>query len=336
MRTVAIEEHFTVPDLVRRIDPGAIKSRGFRPRTAPTHGPNPMELLPEIGERRLQSMDESGITVQVLSNSGPGADLVAGAEGIAISRAMNDHLAAAVARHPDRLAGFAALPMQDPEASAVELARTVKELGFLGALINGTTNGLFLDHPSYDSLLSVAEQLDVPIYIHPHLPPDPVRQIYYSGLPDGAGRVLESAGWGWHQETAIHLLRMVLAGTLDRHPRLRLIVGHMGEMLPMMMARIDDVFRLDIDHLQRPISRSILDQVWLTTSGIFTEPPFLAALQTFGIDRLMFSVDYPFARNAQGRAFLDRIALAPADMEKLTHGNVDQLLKIKTKAPATA
>jgi predicted TIM-barrel fold metal-dependent hydrolase len=243
---------------------------------------------------------------------------------------LNDYLAAAVARYPSRLAGFATLPMQAPEACPLELVRSVKELGFLGALMNGTTNGLFLDHPSYDGLLSAAEELDVPIYIHPHLPPESVRQAYYSDLPEGSARVLETAGWGWHQETAIHILRMVLAGTLDRHPRLKLIIGHMGEMLPVMMARIDDVFRYDADHLQRSISRTILDQVWLTTSGIFTEPPFLAALQTFGIDRIMFSVDYPFAPNDKGRAFLDRIALAPADMAKLTHGNVDALLRIKT------
>jgi predicted TIM-barrel fold metal-dependent hydrolase len=277
-------------------------------------------------------MDKAGITVQVLSNSGPGPDLMPGAEGAAIARAMNDHLAAAIAKHPGRLAGFAVLPMQNPEACPAELTRCVKELGFSGALINGTTNGLFLDHPSYDGLLSTAEALDVPIYIHPHLPPEPVRQAYYSGLPDGSARVLESAGWGWHQETAIHVLRMVIAGTFDRHPRLKVIIGHMGEMLPVMMARIDDVFRYDASHLQRPISQTILDHVWLTTSGIFTEPPFLAALQTFGIDRLIFSVDYPYAPNVKGRQFLDRVSLSPADMEKLTHGNVDALLKIKPAA----
>ena len=111
----------------------------------------------------------------------------------------------------------------------------------MGALINGTTEGRFLDHPSYDGLLAAAVELDVPIYIHPHLPPEPVRQAYYSDLQPGAGRVLESAAWGWHSETAIHVLRMVLAGTLDRHPRLRLVIGHMGEMLPVMLARIDEV-----------------------------------------------------------------------------------------------
>jgi predicted TIM-barrel fold metal-dependent hydrolase len=329
MRTVAIEEHFSVPDLAKRIDPGAIKARGYRPRTPPPDGPSPLALLPDLGDQRLETMDKAGITLQVLSNSGPGPDLVPGPEGVAISRGMNDHLAAAVRKHPSRFAGFAVLPMRDADACPVELVRCVKELGFLGALVNGTTNGLFLDHPSYDGLLSAAEELDVPIYIHPHLPPEPVRQAYYSNLPDGPARVFETSGWGWHQETAIHVLRMVISGAFDRHPRLKVIIGHMGEMLPVMMARIDDVFRSDVGHLQRPISSTILDQVWLTTSGIFTEPPFLAALQTFGIERLMFSVDYPYAPNVKGRDFLNRISLSPADMGKLTHGNVDALLKMK-------
>src|SRR5271166_875311 len=329
MRVIALEEHFTVPALLRRIDPGAISRRGFQPRKAPAHGRNPLELLPEIGEQRLDAMNEAGIAVQVLSNSGPGADLVPGADGVAIAREMNDHLAAAIARHPDRFAGFAALPMQSPDACAVELARAVKDLRFVGALVNGTTDGRFLDHPSYDGLLAAAAELDVPIYIHPHLPPEPVRQAYYSDLLPGAGRVLQSAAWGWHSETAIHVLRMVLAGTLDRHPRLKLIIGHMGEMLPMMLVRIDEVSAFDIEHLKRPVSRTILDQVWITTSGIFSEPPFLAALATFGIDRIMFSVDYPYSPNAKGRDFLGRLSLAPADMAKFAHRNADALLKLK-------
>lgn len=328
MRVIALEEHFTVPALAGRIDRDVVARRGYRTRRAPPSGPSPMELAPDLGEGRLALMDASGITMQVLSNTGPGPDLVPGPDGVAMARAMNDHLAEAAARHPDRFAGFAVLPMCSPDAAAVELERSVRELGFLGALINGTTDGKFLDDPSYDGLLAAAETLDVPIYIHPHLAPEAVRDAYFGGLEPGAGRVLEAAGWGWHQETALHVLRLVLAGTLDRHPRLKLIIGHMGEMLPMMMARADEVFALDIDHLQRPISQQILDQVWITTSGIFTEPPFLAALLTFGIDRIMFSVDYPYASNAKGRAFLDRISLPPADMAKLAHGNAEALLKL--------
>ncbi|MGB7037260.1 MAG: amidohydrolase family protein [Xanthobacteraceae bacterium] len=329
MRSVALEEHFSIPAMAKRIDPKVISARGFRPRNITPGAVNPMELLPEIGERRLKSMDEAGITVQVLSVAGPGADLVPGADGVAMARETNDHLAKAIAGHPDRFAGFANLPMQNPDAIPVELRRAVKELGFLGAMVNGTTEGRFLDDPRYDGLLAAAVELDVPVYIHPHIPPESVRLAYFSSLPEGAARVLETAGWGWHSETAVHLLRMVVAGTLDKHPRLKLIVGHMGEMLPMMMARIDDVFQHDVSHLQRPITRAIHDQVWFTTSGIFTQPPFIAALQTFGIDRLLFSVDYPFAPNAAGRKFLDEVALSPADMVKLAHGNADALLKLK-------
>jgi uncharacterized protein len=329
MRVVALEEHFTVPALVKRIDPAVIKARGFVPRKPPKSGPSPMELAPEIGDIRLKSMDDTGITLQVLSNTGPGPDLVPGADGVAMARELNDHLAEACARHPARFAGFAALPLQSPEACADELARCVKQFGFLGALVNGTTEGRFLDHPSYDGLLAAAVELDVPIYIHPHIPPAPVREAYYSGFDPGVGRVLATAAWGWHSETAIHVLRMVIAGTLDKHPKLKIIIGHMGEMLPMMLARIDVVSAQEIDYLKRPISRAILDQVWITTSGIFTEPPFLAALQTFGIDRIMFSVDYPYAPNQAGRRFLDRVSLSPADMAKLCHGNADALLKLK-------
>jgi predicted TIM-barrel fold metal-dependent hydrolase len=289
-------------------------------------------LLPEIGKGRLKSMDDAGITVQVLSNSGPGPDLVSGPDGVAMAREMNDHLAASIARHPDRFAGFAVLPMQDADACATELVRAVRDLRLVGTLINGTTEGRFLDHPSYDGLLATAVDLDVPIYVHPHHPPEAVRQAYYSDLQASAHRVLETTGWGWHSETAIHVLRMVLAGTLDRHPRLRLVIGHMGEMLPMMLARLDEEAALDIEHLNRSISRTILDQVWLTTSGIFSMPPFQAALLTFGIDRIMFSVDYPYYRMEKARAFLDAIRLPTADMAKLTHENADALLKLKLGA----
>lgn len=329
MRVVALEEHFSAPALSQRIAKDIIARRGFRPRKLSPGAPNPMELLPEIADIRLKSMDDAGVTVQVLSNAGPGPDLLPGADGIALAREVNDHLAAAIARHPTRFAGFAALPLQSPDATPAELRRAVKELGFLGAMVNGTTEGRFLDHPSYDGLLAAAVELDVPIYIHPHIPPESVRQAYFSELPEGAGRVLETAGWGWHSETAVHLLRMVVAGTLDRHPKLKIIIGHMGEMLPMMMARADQVFRHDIEHLKRPITQAVHDQVWITTSGIFDQPPFIAALQTFGIDRIMFSIDYPFAPNAAGRKFLNNVELAPSDKVKLSHGNADALLKLK-------
>jgi predicted TIM-barrel fold metal-dependent hydrolase len=327
MRVVALEEHFTVPALASKyVKPEAVAKRGhFKGRNVAPGKASPMELLPEIGERRFKSMDDAGITVQALSNSGAGPDLVPGA----LAKGVNDYLADAVSKHPKRFAGFASLPMASPDACADELRRSVKDLKMVGAMIHGTTDGRFLDHPGYDGLLAAAVELDVPIYIHPNVPSMDVRQAYYSNLPEGSDRVVATAGWGWHSEVAIHILRMVFAGTFDKHPKLKMIIGHMGEMLPVMLARIDEVSAADAGHLKRKPSATIVEQVWITTSGIFSQPPFVAALQTFGIDRIMFSVDYPFAPDARGRDFLNEVALAPADMAKLTHGNADALLKLK-------
>jgi uncharacterized protein len=331
MRVVALEEHFTVPAVASKyVKPDAIAKRGhYKGRKVAPGKASPMELLPEFGEKRFKSLDDAGITVQVLSNSGPGPDLVPGADGVAMAREINDYLAGVVTKHPKRFAGFATLPMASPDACGDELRRAVKDLKFVGAMIHGSCENRFLDHPSYDGLLAAAAELDVPIYIHPNVPMPAIQEIYYSGLPDGSDRIVGTAGWGWHSEVAIQILRMVMAGTFDKHPKLKMVVGHMGEMLPVMLARLDDVGAADIGHLKRLPSQTITDQVWITTSGIFTQPPFVAALQTFGIDRIMFSVDYPFARDAQGRKFLDEVALAPADMAKLCHGNADALLKLK-------
>ncbi len=330
MRVVALEEHFTVPELAARINPEAKAKRGFAPRTIVPGTVSPLDLLPDLGQQRLAAMDACGVTMQVLSVSGPGADLVDGPDGAALAREFNDTLADAVKRHPTRFAGFAHLPMRSPTATATELERSVHKLGFHGAMVNGTCEDKFLDDPRYEPLLAAAEALDVPIYIHPHLAPESVRKAYYSNLPASAGVAIETAGWGWHSETAIHVMRLVLSGALDRHPKLKIIIGHMGEGLPAMLARIDDVSRPHVRHLKRTVSETILDQVWITTSGMFTQPPFLIALQTFGLDRMMFSIDYPYTPNEPGQAFLKELPLSKADMAKFSHGNADKLLKLKT------
>ncbi len=325
MRVVALEEHFSIPALVQRINPDVIARHGVPPGF-----PNPAQkLLSDLGAQRLADMDETGITVQVLSASGPGAYLLDGADGIAFARDVNDVLGKAVAAHPDRFAGFAHLPMRTPGAAADELERTVRDYGFCGALINGTTEGRFLDDPHFDPILARAERLDVPIYLHPNLPPQSVRDAYYSDLPGFTGFRLEGAAWGWHSETAIHVLRLVVSGALDRHPKLKLIIGHMGEGLAAMLARTDRILSAAAPHLTRTVAQTIHDQVWITTSGLFTLPPFEVMLSVFGIDRVMFSIDYPLSSNRMGRDLLDQLKLPTADLEKFTHGNADRLLKLK-------
>jgi hypothetical protein len=274
-------------------------------------------------------MDASGISVQVLSVADPGADLVPGEPGINIARAYNDALAEACARYPIRYRGFAHLPMLAPEAAADELERTVRQLGFVGVLVNGATDGRFLDDPAFEPILARAEALDVPIYLHPGIPTQAVRNAYYDNLPGNFSFTLALSAWGWHADTAVHTLRLVLSGALDRHPGLKIVVGHMGEALPFMLDRIDETTTATAKaHLRRSARQTILDQVWITTSGFFTMVPFMAALMSFGVDRIMFSVDYPFASNARARAFLDALPIPPADRAKIAHGNADRLLRL--------
>ncbi len=327
MRVVALEEHVIVPALVERISPEAIARRGI-PAQGQTWSPlNWSDKMAEVGPNRLRAMDESAVTVQVLSMAGPGADLLPPAEGPSWARELNDAMAAAAAAHPGRFAGFAHLPLTAPEAAADELERAVRQFGFCGALVNGSTGGKFLDAPQFDPILARAEALEVPIYLHPWIPEAGVRAAYYDDLPDGLSFPFATAGWGWHADTAVHVLRLVLSGALDRHPRLQLIVGHMGEGLATMLDRFDQVFGT-IRKTPRSVSQTIREQVHVTTSGFKSLPLFSALLQTFGADRIMYSTDYPFIPNDAGGSFLKGLPVSPADLAKIAHGNADRLLRL--------
>jgi predicted TIM-barrel fold metal-dependent hydrolase len=329
MRIVAIEEHFTCHDLLSRIDCATLVRNGWpAPGTTMFQAMNPPALA-DTGADRMAAMKTAGICMQVLSVPGPGAEIVSGADGIAIAREFNDRMARLISTQPERFAAFAHLPMRTPSAAADELERAVMECGLKGALISGTIDGKFLDAPEFTPVLACAERLDVPLYIHPGVPPQGVRAAYYDGLPDEASFGLAIAGWGWHAETAVHILRLALSGALDRHPRLKLVIGHMGEGLPTMMERIERVFaRYSNTHLERNAARAILEQVWVSTSGFSSMPAFLAAIMTFGADRLLFSVDYPFGNNMAAVAFLKNLPVSPEDRGKIAHQNADALLKL--------
>jgi uncharacterized protein len=325
MRVIALEEHVSFRRFTKEIDPALIERRGMaRGLGAGSREDN----LDDVDGQRLRSMDEAGIDVQVLSVVGAGADLLPPDAGPAFARRYNDELAAIVHRHPDRFSAFAHLPLTAPEAAADELERTVREHGFCGALINGHTNEKFLDHPTFDPVLERAAALGVPLYIHPGIPPESVRRAYYDGFDPAVSYTFANAGWGWHAETAVHILRLVLSGALDRHPKLQLIIGHMGEGLPAMLARCDDTFGRVATGLKRSVSETILDQVAITIAGFFTLPPFMNALLTFGADRILFSVDYPFASNRVARDFLDSLPVSPSDKENIARGNAERLLKL--------
>ena len=330
MRVVTLEEHFAIRSLSEGLDPDAIAERGYFSADKPYGPADPGEKMDDIGEGRIQAMDQAGVTVQVLSYEGPGAELASPEESPAFARKANDMLAQAVAAHPDRLAGFAHLPLAAPEACADELERTIRELGFKGVLVNGSTHGRFLDDPAYEPVLARAEAVGAPIYLHPAIPPKPVRDAYYSGLPREFSYLFGIAGWGWHVDTAVHVLRLVLSGALDRHPDLNLITGHMGEGLPAMLARFDQMFEpIRARHLKRPVSQTLTDQLYVTTSGFVTEPPFRLLLDTFGADRIMLSADYPFLPMDKTVAFLDAMKVSDADRDKIASGNADRVLKLR-------
>jgi predicted TIM-barrel fold metal-dependent hydrolase len=234
-------------------------------------------------------------------------------------------LAAAVARHPDRFAGFAALPTAAPQAAADELHRTVTELGFRGAMINGHTSGRFLDQPFFWPILGMAQQLDVPIYLHKD-PPAAVYSAYYADLSPAAARVLSTGAWGWHVDTGMHIMRMIVGRVFDEFPGLQVIIGHMGECIPFMLGRATDgIAEVGLPH---SLTDYVRDNLYFTTSGFVTAPPLVCLLAGVSIDRVMFAADYPYGDAHQAREFLDNAPLGAVDRHKIAHGNAERLLRL--------
>lgn len=326
MRVVALEEHISFPEMTSLMPEELLRSFGHHPamqKMAP--------VLADITGERLTSMNANGISVQILSVDSFGANMLTPETAPAFAFRYNNLIAERISAYPDRFSAFANLPMTAPLAAADELDRAVNNLGFRGAMIRGLTEDLFLDHPKFAPILERAEKLEVPIYLHPGLPPKGVADSYYSNLAGKPGLVesLACYGWGWHAETALHVLRLLAAGVFDRYPKLKFIIGHMGEMLPMMMVRSDKALKPGNGGAnQRSLIETFHEQLYITTSGFFTLPPLRIALDTFGIDNIMFSVDYPFSTNEMGAAFLDSLELNQEKLEKLAHGNADKLLRL--------
>jgi predicted TIM-barrel fold metal-dependent hydrolase len=311
---IALEEHYLDPE---------IKQATGRTDTI---GPRQLiERLDDLGELRLREMDDAGIDFQVLSHSIPGLQGVDAATGVPLAQRANDRLAEAVRAHPDRFAGFAALPTADPRAAADELERTVTKLGFKGAMINGLTGGVFHDDERFWPIYERAAALDVPIYIHPALPQAAVVETYYKGYVEKHPGLLR-AGWGFTVETATQGIRFVLSGVFDAHPGLKVILGHMGEGLPFYLWRISYGLRQSMS--ERTFREIFCEHFWITTSGFFSDPALLCCTMEMGIDRILFSVDYPFMENAPGAEWIKTLPLSAEDQQKLLNGNARRLLKL--------
>jgi len=323
MRTITLEEHYASQVFLE--GPGRKlreQAESFGGRAAKL-----FEQLCDLGDKRIAEMDAANIDVQVLSLTSPGTEQLEAAEAAALARESNDRLADAVRSHPTRFAGFATLPTADPGLAADELGRMVLEHGFKGAVINGHNRGRYLDDKFFWPILERAQQLHVPIYLHPTQPPKPVIDASYGGFAPMVSEMLAGPGWGWHIETAVHVIRIILGGAFDKYPELQLVIGHMGEGLPFMLSRLD-VMPMAMTKLARPISAYLRENVHYTFAGFNFTPTFLDLLLQVGVDRIMFSADHPYGSMSEARAFLDRLPVSSADREKIAHANAERLLRM--------
>jgi 2,3-dihydroxybenzoate decarboxylase len=296
---VAFEEHMAIPETLEETRAFAGDSGKWDDFT---------QQILDLDDRRLATMDKTGIEFAILSNNSPGVQgILDTAEAIEVAKKANDTLAAAVARHPDRYAAFAALPMQDPEAAAAELTRCVRDLGFKGAMVNGFTHKdvadsmIYYDIPEYRDFWATVATLDVPFYLHPRMQL-PSRASFYDGHP-----WLKSAPWGFAVETSIHALRLCGSGLFDDHRNLKIIIGHLGEHIPYDLWRIDARMRFSPRGYRgkRPLGDYFLDHFLITTSGNFQDPAFRCCLEVVGVERMFFSADYPFEKMEDAADWFD-------------------------------
>jgi 2,3-dihydroxybenzoate decarboxylase len=307
-KVIAIEEHFTSPKLLALRNPPD----------------NPIQRkLNDYGEVRLREMDEAGVDMQVLSENNPAAQNLEPDVAVTMARASNDFLHEMIRGNPARFAGFAALPTPDPKAAADELERAVTKLGLKGAMIMGTTRGQFLDGKPFRPIFERAAKLDVPVYIHPSPVNQAVQDVYFKDYPQLAGAPL-----GFGLETLTHTFRLIASGVFDEYPALKIIVGHLGEAAPYVLWRADENLKKTPLKLQKVFSDYYRQHFYLTTSGAFSNNALNCAIAEMGIDRIMFSIDWPFIENGPGTSWLKQIPLSETDKTAIAAGNAKRLLKM--------
>jgi 2,3-dihydroxybenzoate decarboxylase len=310
LNVIAIEEHFWTPEL-----------RGLRPAGL-LRDPEHEKRLDNIGALRISEMDASGIDMQVLSETAPAVQSLDPDRAIPLARRSNDYLHGEIGKNPTRFAGFAALPEADPKAAAEEFERTVTKLGFKGAMFMGLCKDRFLDDKFFWPIFERAQALDVPIYLHPSKPHQAVIDAYYKGYPELIGPSL-----GFGSEVLTMALRLVVAGVLDAYPRLKVVLGHLGEGLPYLQWRIDRSLARDAK-LPRSFTDYVRQHFWITTSGAFSDAAFACAVTELGIDKVIFSVDYPYVKNEPARTWLDALPITAEQRAQIAAGNVRKLLKL--------
>ena len=319
MKLIAIEEHFLTNEIR-----SAWKNSDEKDPTQNLHLGEIENRLDDIGDNRISLMDESGIDVQVLSLTSPGLHNL-GNESIHLAQQANDLVASIIKKRPDRFQGFATLPTPAPKEATKELERSIKTLGLKGAMLCGRTREKNLDHKDFWSLFECAEALNMPLFIHPQIPQKAIRDIYYSGFEDMTDLAFSTFGLGWHYEAGIQFVRLVLAKVFDRFPNLQIILGHWGEVILFYTERLASLNR--VTKLNKPFIDYVRQNLYVTSSGMFSNQYLQRTIEIIGTDRILFSSDYPYQYRPgrDARQFLEHAPLSEDEKEKFGQANWERL-----------
>jgi len=341
-RRIATEEAWATADMLRMYrealarksidDIGFNSMWGFYLGSPSPRATSIIERLQWMDERRIADMDATGIDVQVLALTSPGAHIFEAATGTALARASNDELAAAVKRFPDRLVGMAAIAPQDPAAAAKEIERGIKTLGMHAVILNSHVHSEYLDDQKYWDIFAAAEACNAPIYIHPNTPSDRMIAPFLEAGLDGAI-------YGFGVETALHVLRLIVSGVFDRFPKLRIVIGHMGEALPYWLFRLDYMYRATLNSKRYPHwkplrgvpSDYMRQNIYITCSGMPWGPAITFAQQVLGADRVLYAMDYPYQFVASAVVACDEIAMSAEDKKKFFQTNAEAVFNLKAR-----
>lgn len=333
-RRIAVEEAFVTPEIMKQwhvvlagkdVEPGFAKMGESILAQTPGNKVLDDRLL-DIGAARLAHMDAIGIDMQILSLTSPGVQVFETALATRLTAESNDALAAAVRAHPTRFAGLAAIAPQDPAAAAKEIERAASVLKLSGLIVNSHTKGEYLDAPKFRPIFEAAQALDMPIYLHP-------REPAASWVGPYLDYALWFAGWGFAAETGLHAMRLIMSGLFDRFPKIRIVLGHMGEGLPFWLQRIDNRYLLEVkigacEKLQKLPSEYFLENFVITTSGVTSMPALRLSLDVLGVDRILFAADFPYEDDAEAVRFMDGASVTEEERRKIYETNAKRVFKL--------
>lgn len=326
MKLIGVEEHWCPRELFEKEGtPGYASMLSVKNLFSEEQYEKACQGVSDIGEGRIRMMDSVGLDMQVLSLCNANMETLPPDSAVYYSRLSNEILSEGIRKHPDRFRGLAALPTAAPEEAAREIERCKKLGGFVGIIINGHINGHYLDEPQFEPVLEAAEKWNMPIYIHPAIPPKPILATYYNVLDPYAQNVLATGGWGWHIETGVHVLRLIATGAFDRHPDLKVVVGHLGEGLPFFMNRLYNATK---GNLKKPYPEYLKENIYYSIAGFHDSDLFEFVLKKVGEDHILFSTDFPFNPPKQEVDIFNGFEMGQQTREKISHKNAERLFHL--------